>query len=114
MRLDDAPRGGEAEPRAFALGREEGVEDARADGLGDAAPSVVDVDDDAHPVGPDADVDAPPLRPRLARVAQEVQERLPELRLVEERGLEVRLDVELDRAARELDLGPGEGHDLPH
>ena len=115
MRLDDVARDGEAEARALALGREERVEDARADVLGDAAAAVVDVDDDAHPLGRDAHLDGAAVGHRLARVAQQVEQRLAQLRLVEERraaGPARRASV--DGAPRQLDLGPREVHDLAH
>ena len=115
VRLDDVARDGEAEARALALGREERVEDARADVLRDAAAAVVDVDDDAHPLGRDAHVDGPAVGHRLAGVAQQVEQRLAELRLVEERGRQVRLDVERRRCSRASSIsGRANADDLAH
>src|SRR5579872_4452406 len=83
VRLDDVPRDGQPEAGSLALGREKRVEYARPDLLRNSATPVVDVHDDAHPFGAHADVDGPPLRHGLTRVAQEVEQGLTQLRLVE-------------------------------
>ena len=114
MRLDNVLGDRQAEPGALALGRKERVEDARANVLRDAAAAVVHVDEDAHPLGADADVDRAAARHRFARVAQKVQERLAQLRLVEERRRKGRFDRKSQRSTRALDFASREFDYLGH
>jgi hypothetical protein len=67
----------EPEARAFSLGRKKRIEHARTNLGRYTASSVVDVDDHAHPFGHHPHVDAAAPRHGLARIAKEIQERLP-------------------------------------
>ncbi len=110
--LDDVARDGEAEAGALSLGREERIEDARADGLGDAAAAVLHVDDDAHALGRDAHVDGSAagiasraLRSRLSRACRSCASSKSAEAATGPRS-------SVDGAARQLDLRPREDDDL--
>src|SRR3954470_20697114 len=80
---DDVLRDPQAEPRALRACGEEGLEDARYLGLGDAAPRVADAYGDGRLQSLLVDRGryryAPALLHRLLRVEQKVEEDLPQL-----------------------------------
>ena len=72
MRLDDLARDREAEACAFSLRREEGIEDARAYVVRDAASAIVNADHDAHAIAVYRYVDLAAIRHRLACIAEHI------------------------------------------
>src|SRR5260370_19963434 len=106
--FDDVACDGEAEARPLPFRREEGGEHSRTNLLRDATTTVVDVDDDTHAFGGNADFDGTAARHGFARVAEQAEERLPELRLVEQRRGQPVGDVHGNCAPGRLNLSARE------
>jgi len=103
---DDVLHEGEPQPRSALLRREERVEDLPHVRGADSRPRVMQADHDAFPRRAHSDLEPPRGRPRhrLARVADQVDQRLPQLRLV---GGDVRepgrdIDGDVDAVLRQL------------
>src|SRR5262245_51166371 len=113
VRLDDFSGDGQAQARALLLGREKGVEERPPHLLRDALARVVDPDlDPPRARGRDAQRQLAPARHRLASVANQVEQRLPDLRLVEAHVGRPLGPLEGDAHPRPLELGPHEAQDV--
>ena len=118
MPLDDPVDHGQAKTGAqLALGREERLEDAAADRVGNADAGVGDLDPDPAAVRGGAQAEATALGHRVDGVEDDVDQRLAELRLAATDGRDrPRVDVDLDRDAPGERLvapaGLGEGDHL--
>jgi hypothetical protein len=103
---DDLVGERQPQPGAVLLGREEGIEQLGQGVLGDAQAVVLDLDLEGGAGAARADGDraaaAADLLDRLGGVADQVQQRLAQLPLVDQRRRQVGLDGQLERTPRAL------------
>src|SRR5690606_3303354 len=110
----DLTRDREAEPGTVALRGEERLEEPRAVLGIDARPLVLDHDLHAVRGAPDADADRAAVGHGLARVAQQVEQRLFDLAFVDRHRPELLVDLELEPNRGLFELSAAEVARAPH
>jgi hypothetical protein len=101
---DDLVRERQAEARAPLLGRVEQVEDVLALCLVDACAFIVNLNPHAAVVPHRFELGGPPVGHRFTRIAQEIEQRLPKLRLIHGHCRQLRREVQPELDARSVHL----------